>query len=66
MYKPSKDGYLLVTSKNLKNSKLDLSESYFISKEDVSKNGKLNSLQLYKNSSYENCSGRTALTKCEA
>ncbi|WP_206135718.1 restriction endonuclease subunit S, partial [Staphylococcus succinus] len=32
--KPSKDGYLLVTSKNLKNSKLDLSESYFISKED--------------------------------
>lgn len=32
--KPSKEGYLLVTSKNLKNSKLDLSESYFISKED--------------------------------
>ena len=32
--KPSKDGYLLVTSKNLKNSKLDLSESYFISKEN--------------------------------
>ncbi|CAC8557352.1 restriction endonuclease S subunit [Staphylococcus aureus] len=32
--KPSKEGYLLVTSKNLKNSKLNLSESYFISKED--------------------------------
>lgn len=32
--KPSKEGYLLVTSKNLKNSKLDLSDSYFISKED--------------------------------
>lgn len=32
--KPSKEGYLLVTSKNLKNSKLDFSESYFISKED--------------------------------
>ncbi len=32
--KPSNEGYLLVTSKNLKNNKLDLSDSYFISKED--------------------------------
>ncbi len=32
--KPTDNGYLLVTSKNLKNNKLDLSESYSISKED--------------------------------
>lgn len=32
--KPTDDGYLLVTSKNLKNSTLDFSESYSISKED--------------------------------
>ncbi|HHS2995166.1 TPA: restriction endonuclease subunit S, partial [Staphylococcus argenteus] len=32
--KPTDNGYLLVTSKNLKNNKLDFSESYSISKED--------------------------------
>lgn len=32
--KPIDEGYLLVTSKNLKNNKLDFSESYNISKED--------------------------------
>ncbi|HGO3235077.1 TPA: restriction endonuclease subunit S [Staphylococcus aureus] len=32
--KPTDNGYLLVTSKKLKNNKLDLSESYSISKED--------------------------------
>ncbi|MGD3159720.1 restriction endonuclease subunit S [Staphylococcus haemolyticus] len=32
--KPTDEGYLLVTSKNLKNNKLDFKESYNISKED--------------------------------
>lgn len=32
--KPTDEGYLLVTSKNLKNNKLDFNDSYTISKED--------------------------------